>query len=553
MQNLKIIICGGYGNHNLGDDAQLLNNCRLFKEYNFDKIKIISHRDYIANLCNFPTIGSFRNDFKNYKDNNYLLGRCTEIINGQNISEEAQKIIDEIKNCDILFMSGSGTLNTRNYYGMLLALIPMGIAIRYKKRIILSGQGFAPMDNSELENLLKVYLNQCELISIRDFENGYKILKRIGVNDNLIHMGIDDAFTLPEEKMNLEILDNAVAINISYYLTPNLYQIFSNLADELKLKGYNPVFCYFYPKDKESIEKCTTKYPIIGFNNPMQAKWFFSKCIATIGMRYHSAILSLGTKTPVINIHVNEYQKLKFDAINYKEIIVPCLDGQKVTIKKIMDSFTCLDSNKIVNLYNEWKDKGNYAIKYLAESKKESSLLQLIKNRRSIRKFKDIPISEKDLLELVEVGIFAPSGSNTQCYRFKIIVDRKDIEFLADKKIKCVANASAIILVIADLSNCTYLNGKRAEIFNKLPYQDCAMSMQNICLLAEEKGIGQCIIHLSKEWPTNDEIKNYFQLKDYHELQGMILLGYPDEIVDYENAKHAGKLIKRKKVEDYLL
>jgi len=551
---MKIIICGGYGNHNLGDDAQLLNNCIVFRKNNLTDIKIISHRTYIADLCAFPTIGSFRNDFKNNKDNNSLLQKCFKIISEKNISEEAKKIIQEIKNCDVLFMSGSGTLNTRNYYGMLLALIPIGIAIRYKKRIILSGQGFAPMDNSELEKILMSYLNQCELISIRDFEDGYNILKRIGVKENLIHVGIDDAFTLPMEKMPIEIPDRAVAINVSYYLTSNLYQVFSHLADALAEKGYYPIFNYFYPKDKEMIEKISIKYPIVGFENPMQAKWFFSKCHAVIGMRYHSAILSLGAKTPVINVAINEYQKAKFDAINSKEIIVPCLDRQKTTVKEIMDNFTCRNVLKIQKIYEEWKDKGNYAINYLIkQTKKESPLLKLIKQRRSIRKFKDVPLLQSDLLDLIEAGVYAPSGSNTQCYRFKIITDKKDIEFLAQNKIKIVNNASAIILVVADLSQCSYLNTKRAEVFNKLPYQDCAMAIENICLLAEEKGIAQCIIHLSKEWHTNQTIKDYFNLKEYHELQGMILLGYPDEVIDYETATHAGRPIKRKSIKDYLL
>lgn len=551
---MKIIICGGYGNNNLGDDAQLLNNCILFRKNNLTDIKIISHREYIADLCGFSTISSFRNDFKNNKDNNYLLQKFSEIIYEKNISQETSKIVNEIKNSDVLFMSGSGTLNTRNCYGMLLALLPIVIALKHKKRVILSGQGFSPMNNPDLEKILVEALNQCELISIRDFEDGYNILKRIGVKENLIHIGIDDAFTLPKNKILYNIPNNAIAINVSYYLTSNLYHVFSDLADKLVEQNYYPIFNYFYSKDKEAIEKCTTKYPIIGFDNPMSAKSFFSKCQAVIGMRYHSAILSLGAKTPVINIYINKYQKAKFDAINSKEIIVPCLDGTNITVKEIMDNLTYRNSNKINTLYENWKDKGNYAIQYLTQqSKKESSLLKLIKKRRSVRKFKKDSISQSDLLELVEAGIYAPSGSNTQCYRFKIITDKKDIEFLAKNKIKIVNNASAIILIVADLSVCSYLNTKRADIFNKLPYQDCAMAMQNICLLAEEKGIGQCIIHLSKEWWSNQLIKDYFNLKEYHELQGMILLGYPNEAINYETITHAGRPIKRKLIEDYLL
>lgn len=183
----------------------------------------------------------------------------------------------------------------------------------------------------------------------------------------------------------------------------------------------------------------------------------------------------------------------------------------------------------------------------------QDDLLALIKNRRSIRNFFPWEINDYDISDIIEAGIYAPSGSNSQCYRFLIITNKKDINFLGTAKIPIVANAPLIILTVADLRECKYLQTNRAQVFDKLPYQDVAMSMQNMCLLAESKGIGSCIIHLSEHWPTAKNIKDYFDLKNYHELMGMILLGYPNETVDYYNGSHAGKLIKRKPIDYYIL
>ena len=180
-------------------------------------------------------------------------------------------------------------------------------------------------------------------------------------------------------------------------------------------------------------------------------------------------------------------------------------------------------------------------------------LLDLIKKRRSIRKFKNIPLEEQDLLDLIEAGIYAPTGSNTQCYRFILITNKEDIEFLANKKLKAINNAKAVILIVADLDSCPYLKSKRAEVFDKLPYQDCAIAMANISLLAEAKGIASCIIHLSEKWHSADEIGDRFNLSFRYELQGLIMLGYADEKIDYETITHAGKPIKRKNLEHYLL
>jgi len=49
---------------------------------------------------------------------------------------------------------------------------------------------------------------------------------------------------------------------------------------------------------------------------------------------------------------------------------------------------------------------------------------QIIKRRRSTRHFTDEPVSHETLLKLVEAGVYAPSGSNTQCQRFLIIPSR---------------------------------------------------------------------------------------------------------------------------------
>jgi len=180
------------------------------------------------------------------------------------------------------------------------------------------------------------------------------------------------------------------------------------------------------------------------------------------------------------------------------------------------------------------------------------NLLNLIKQRRSIRKYKNIPIKKEDILEIIEAGIYAPSGSNTQCYRFIIIDKEKDMKFLGKTKLKWIENAPCVILVYADLSVCSYLKTPRKEVFQYLPYQDCAMAMQNMMLLAEAKGLNTCIIHLSEQWNTAKLIKEYFKLKTTDELMGLIVLGYKDENIDYNTTKHAGKYIKRQPIQYYI-
>lgn len=182
-----------------------------------------------------------------------------------------------------------------------------------------------------------------------------------------------------------------------------------------------------------------------------------------------------------------------------------------------------------------------------------SDVLKLIKSRRSIRKFTKEKLLGLDIWALIEAGIHAPTGSNTQCYNFLITENRKDIEFLASKKIPIVSNASGIILVLADLSKCGYMTGNRKEIFKDLFIQDCAMASQNIMLMAQALELGSCMIQLNDAWPTSEEIRNYFDIPHKYCFQGMILLGYPNEKVNVEKDTHQGRAIKREPIKNYIL
>jgi nitroreductase len=64
---------------------------------------------------------------------------------------------------------------------------------------------------------------------------------------------------------------------------------------------------------------------------------------------------------------------------------------------------------------------------------------EAIYNRRSVRKFTDEPVSEEDIRRICEAGRWAPSGENSQGWRFIIIRDRNVIERLG----KIAGNGSA--------------------------------------------------------------------------------------------------------------
>ncbi len=124
--------------------------------------------------------------------------------------------------------------------------------------------------------------------------------------------------------------------------------------------------------------------------------------------------------------------------------------------------------------------------------------LNLIKQRRSIRKFTAEQISESDLQALLEAAILAPSAINQQKWHFTAVQDRglldvmvgivkenilkTGIEFLVKRAsmpgYDTFHHAPTIIMVSGDES---------ARI-------DCGAAAENILIAAESLGLGSCIM-----------------------------------------------------------
>lgn len=89
---------------------------------------------------------------------------------------------------------------------------------------------------------------------------------------------------------------------------------------------------------------------------------------------------------------------------------------------------------------------------------------EAIERRRSIRKFKQDPIPEKDLMEILNAARLAPSGCNAQPWRFKLVKDNETKIKLSQAAYNqsFIAQAPVVIVCCADLNG--YLNAKVSGI-----------------------------------------------------------------------------------------
>ena len=170
-------------------------------------------------------------------------------------------------------------------------------------------------------------------------------------------------------------------------------------------------------------------------------------------------------------------------------------------------------------------------------------IYEVIKKRRSIRRFKQDEIPLRILEKLVDAARFAPSGGNIQPWEFIIVNDKE----LLDKVFETLAWAGYIA------PEGTPPEGKRPTAYivalqnTKLspftPTHDMAAAVENILLVATEEGLGSCWIGSVKRKKLA-EILNI--PSDYH-IDSVIALGYPDETSVIEEYKDSIKYWKDEK------
>lgn len=107
-------------------------------------------------------------------------------------------------------------------------------------------------------------------------------------------------------------------------------------------------------------------------------------------------------------------------------------------------------------------------------------MLKTINTRRSVRKFKSTPINDKDVHDLLEAAMNAPSAVNEQAWQF-VVMSGKVLDDFLSINTNTPKSAPLAVLVCRDLP---------AEKAKGYSVQDCAAATQNILLAAHAKSLG---------------------------------------------------------------
>jgi nitroreductase len=195
----------------------------------------------------------------------------------------------------------------------------------------------------------------------------------------------------------------------------------------------------------------------------------------------------------------------------------------------------------------------NYRIN---NSKKEGirvELMEVIKGRRSVRKYKRDPVPDEALQKVFEGVRWAPSWANTQCWEVIVVRDphvkAQILGTVPETNPGHSAMAEAPVLVVLcgkkAISGC--YRGKPVTGKGDWLMFDTGLAMQNLCLTAYSLGLGTVVVGLF----DHKRVEEILGVPQNVEVVAMTPLGYPaaeggaprrkeaSEFIFYE--KYAGK------------
>ena len=166
-------------------------------------------------------------------------------------------------------------------------------------------------------------------------------------------------------------------------------------------------------------------------------------------------------------------------------------------------------------------------------------IMKAIKDRRSMRKYKETPVAPEKIEALLEAAMLAPSACNSRPWRFVVITRREVLNKLADcHKYAKMLHKAPVAIVICALADEQAQN----EIAKGFWPQDCGAATQNILLQAQEMGLASCWCGVYPKEPIMAAVREILGLPEDEIPFNIIAIGEGDEEPKARGFYEAGKV-----------
>ncbi len=151
-------------------------------------------------------------------------------------------------------------------------------------------------------------------------------------------------------------------------------------------------------------------------------------------------------------------------------------------------------------------------------------VLDAVKGRRSIRRFRSAPIPEAVVPALEEALIEAPSAGNLQARRFYFVFREETRMRLAEAAYRqsFIHDAPLAVVCCADLKIAGHYRERGRSLYC---LQDVAASIQNLMLVAHSRGLGSAWVGAIDE----QEVARVLNLPEHVRPLAVVPVGYPED------------------------
>lgn len=157
------------------------------------------------------------------------------------------------------------------------------------------------------------------------------------------------------------------------------------------------------------------------------------------------------------------------------------------------------------------------------------SFLELVKSRRSIRRFADRPVEREKILTCIEAARWAPSAEHLQPWRFVVVDDQELKEKLAAGAFSGIyaptrwaARAPVLIALLAKPDVVANRLGAGIQGTNYY-LLDMGIAGEHLVLQAHELGLGTCWIG----WFSARGARTALGVPRRYRIVSLIAMGYP--------------------------
>lgn len=247
-------------------------------------------------------------------------------------------------------------------------------------------------------------------------------------------------------------------------------------------------------------------------------------------IRYYAHILDKISRTRWTESKAVYYGQNKFRLI----------DAIKTWRKK---KFTLNDdilwAEQIIEKYSEWEEEKNpiEQIFMSKEKRADDAILDIIRQRRSIRYFENKSVEMEKIMTILEAGRWAPCSGNRQAWKFVVqkrvrgsYSAKHELEFEDEKK-----RQGAVLIYVA-IDERLYPERYSGAM-------DAAAAIQNMLLITSHLGLGGCWLYLA-ELTNQNKLREKLGLEDYYYIYSCILLGYPAEFPNVPCKKQSKELVR---------